>query len=277
MKTFFGASLALVLWFTCASGPETDTIKDGPMEVEVTIPAVSKITSTYEDGLLIQTETLEYGEWGNLLLRTITNSQGELVKEFKGIEYSDNQGAVEEYDAAGKLLSKTVMEFKPTGQVISEELYNADDELMSRSEYSYNEDGQVLSWVVLNGDGVQQAQTNYIYENGLLMKKETADSSGKVVDVFEITRDEASRITSEKRKDMTAGGKTLSSTVYVYEGGQLIREEMRDQNNQIRTQIEFTWDDEGNMTQEIISDRRGIVLQIKNYEYTTVKAVELVY
>jgi YD repeat-containing protein len=52
---------------------------------------------------------------------------------------------------------------------------------------------------------------------------------------------------------------------------------MRDQNNQIRTQIEFTWDDEGNMTQEIISDRRGIVLQIKNYEYTTVKAVELVY
>jgi hypothetical protein len=76
---------------------------------------------------------------------------------------------------------------------------------------------------------------------------------------------------------MTAGGKTLASTVYVYQDDQLIREEMRDQNNQIRTQIEYTWNEAGNVAQEIISDRRGIVLEIKNYEYTTVKAVELIY
>jgi hypothetical protein len=79
---------------------------------------------------------------GELLLRTITNSQGEIVKEFKGVEYSENEGAVEEYNAAGKLLSKTVMVFKPTGQVLSEELYNAKNELVSRSEYSYNEWGK---------------------------------------------------------------------------------------------------------------------------------------
>jgi hypothetical protein len=95
--------------------------------------------------------------------------------------------------------------------------------------------------------------------------------------MFEIQRDEAGRITAEIRQDMTAGGKTLASTVYVYQDDHLIREEMRDQNNQIRTQIEYTWNEAGNVAQEIISDRRGIVLEIKNYEYTTVKAVELIY
>jgi hypothetical protein len=277
MKTLFSAIIALALGFSCAGGAESGLGTQEPMEVVVTVPAVSKIISTYEDGLLIETETLEYGEWGELLQRTITNSQGEIVKVFKGVEYSENEGAVEEYNAAGQLISKTVMVFKPTGQVLSEELYNAKNELVSRSEYSYNDLGQVLTWVVLNGDGVQQAGTNYLYEEGLLVKKETTDASGKVLDMFEIQRDEAGRITAEIRQDMTAGGKTLASTVYVYQDDHLIREEMRDQNNQIRTQIEYTWNEAGNVAQEIISDRRGIVLEIKNYEYTTVKAVELIY
>jgi hypothetical protein len=222
-------------------------------------PFVKTVRVTYPDGFLSGLNEYEYDAQGRLTSDTEKNGSEIMINQKRYAYKPDGGLEITVFDGAGRLKSKAV-QTASEGRVIQEKVFNDKDELQSTSDYKYNEAGQKIQWSI-QGKGTSTTASEYLWTDGRLARITVLDASRNIIKQYLRSFNAAGNLTGEDELD--GKGSLLRKTVYVWQGGNLAREESRTAQDAVLKSTAYSYDPANRLVKSELFNRKGELLEIQ--------------
>ena len=271
-----GAALA-----ACATVPESKApvavVPAGPKTIEVSyeVPLPVKVTSHFADGVTAGSVTSAYDADGYLVKEQTLNANGIVLEEKTG-KRSGTSNQITVTNGSGEVISSHQVSLSASGKILSEKFFDAKGKIQTINEYTYDKADHLILWVAKGSGDDVLAKTEYVYENGLNTLINSYDEKGQKVKIFQNTFDSATGYQTAKKEFEADGTSLTGETDYTFQDGKLVKEVVKNETGSIQRAIDYVLSAKGVPAKETFTDRRGKVVEIKDFEYTFVKKTKLV-
>ena len=224
---------------------------------------VSQETIKYEDGFIDGYRLYEYDNSGHLLKKSQIGSDESVISEEIFIYNSDEVLTRSEFYSSGEMISYSEYTYNGDKNLIEEKFFNPKGELFSVSSYEYDERGRRSKWISGDSGGIPMMYTEYEYKDEQLIRMNYFMPAG---DLEGYTQMEYQGENLALEATYSAEAKLEKKTEYVYNDGLLEKALYYTGKNLIRT-VEYSYDEEGNVSAEKTLNRHGDVIDIVEKEY----------
>lgn len=199
-----------------------------------------------KDGFL--TEELEYKGESNLSKRIVYTLE------------SDNLIVLEQFDGAGKLVSKTNREIQ-NGLLIKDTVRLPNDLVKTIEEFSWDDQQRKILWTVLAQSG-EKVLTSYEYGEYGLQTTRVLDGKGVTVKRFERIYDKGLYI---KEQEFDKSNRLIGETQIEYEGTNIVQENKVSPQGVLLSSFKHMYDESGNCIETTFLDRKGNIVETKKF------------
>lgn len=199
-----------------------------------------------KDGFL--TEELEYKGVSNLSKRIVYTLE------------SDNLIVLEQFDGAGKLVSKTNREIQ-NGLLIKDTVRLPNDLVKTIEEFSWDDQQRKILWTVLAQSG-EKVVTSYEYGEYGLQTTRVLDGKGVTVKRFERIYDKGLYI---KEQEFDKSNRLIGETQIEYEGTNIVQENKVSPQGVLLSSFKHMYDESGNCIETTFLDRKGNIVETKKF------------
>jgi len=220
----------------------------------------------YADGLSASSTLFHYDAKGFLLGEEQMDGKGALVLKKAVVPSSDGrQAVVTSVNSSGEVQAIALNEYDAAGRIVKETLSNAKKEVQSQSEYSYDQQGNLISWITRGQSQMVVAKILYTVRDSLTTSMEIQDPSGQAVKHFDQEFNSAGQITSKTEKDMS--GTVLSRVKFSYENGKLVKEDYLNGDAILQRTIAYVYNEKGQAFRAQFLDRKGKLLETRIQDF----------
>jgi hypothetical protein len=191
--------------------------------------------------------------------------------EYTKIEYKYKKSAheidIKTYDADNNIKKKVVQKCNSADDITEEIEYVSSGDLKSKIIYDYKTSGQLSTQTKFDKNGNMIKFTEYNYNaNNNLIEKTTKSDSIHIIDKFTYKYDDSNNKVEEVK--YTSEGKVKEKYVYKYEGLNRIEEIKYNTDENMGYKVINKYDGSGNKIKRVLysSDGQTIALQV-NYKY----------
>ncbi len=274
-KVFFGAVIALILLFFAGCAGSNAAVqpaatapadKAAAPRVETVNVAMIQKEISYIGEDFLESEKVYTWENNRLTGVVVTDSFGDPIEHIS-YEYLDAENTVKRftYDPDQKLQSLSVSVENADGLLVSRELYNRNEELQTLSEYSYDSEGRRIRWEVKDSSQNLMAYSEYKYEAGIAVRIDTFASDGTLRDYF-IRKVQNGKIMEEESFDQK--GVASGRIEFAYSGDNVVSKTFFRANGSRERIVEFEYDNNGSVVQEVYLRADETVEQVITREFT---------
>ncbi len=207
-----------------------------------------------------------------------------MSKKFKSIKVttiSDLMGIV--FDNSNNSYVSSYKEYDENQNMVLEKDYTVDGNLETFNKYSYNDKNQLIETLFLDDNEEVLESHTFFYENNNLVKEHIHygeneyDDDTDFYDIVEYIYNNDNFLISKRSID--SDGEFNSEKKYFYQGNNKIREEIYGENKTLEVELNFEYDENGNIVNESRIDH---IENVKNtlehlYNEQNLKTATLVY
>ncbi|OQY35450.1 MAG: hypothetical protein B6241_00680 [Spirochaetaceae bacterium 4572_59] len=283
-----GIVLPALFFIACASAPVKDADKAEAPQAEdlssaqaeekpewVTVTEdeffVSQETIQYGDGFIDGYRLYEYDDNGRILKKTHIGSDEAVVSE-ELFYYEDGLLIRSEYISGNEVISQSVFSYDRDKQLVEESFMTPTGELQGVSSYEYDKEGHKIKWISGDSGGIPMMYTEYEYENDKISRISFFLPAGEM-EGYTLLEYEANTLISEAT--YTASSKLEKKTEYVFQDGVMVKSLFYYGKNVSRT-VEFSYDENGNVSEEKTLNRNGDTTDIILKEYVVIPVTKQV-
>jgi len=236
-----------------------------PRIVEEKVFLMTRETTVYPDGSVGDVSTFSYDADTLQVLRRETMDSHKVPLEGTVYEYAEGRLVrTTVKDGVGKLKSQRVSVYSPEGFLETETLSGKDGKTVSVSRFQYDAQGNRTQWSVYDGSKVLLGATNYVFQDGLNVRMDISNASGKQERSVLVEYRDGRRVKESYR---LSSGETEKYTVYAWKDGRLSSESVFRTADQPISRVEYAYDGDGNVRSVRTFDRTGELTQTRNREY----------
>jgi len=196
------------------------------------------------------------------------SASGGLLEQF---EYAINQdrGIVVTKmttDSESRLKNRVVYQYNEKSNLITERLLDSKAKVISSYEFTYDNNGHLISRVIKDRSGIKMAETTYTVDvNGRRLTSVTRDLSQNAISSTQFSYNSQGQLIKEEVTN--AEGRLTSSTVYEWQDGNEVKNELRSADNTVQMRITSEYGNRGELNKKTIDNFQGESKQIMQYEY----------
>jgi len=291
MKKLIYLLFSLLLFWGCASQPETVSVEDTGSEqkvaaaentaeeiadepapvvlIDVQVPHPVKETRFFRDGSVDTWIEYIYEEnTTNLLTKTHFDSDGSVAMSYKFENIDGNQVKREDLDGEGRLSSYETYEYDESTNMVRKTAFDFEGSPQIISEYEWNPEGRISKLSVLDGLRGLLSHVEYSYVDGLLSSSVLFGADGMKINYFEREYDSNKLLIRET--DYTSDGNVEGLVEYTYENGFLVMEAHKNRGGGLIRKYIYENDENGAPVKISLENNKGITLEMveKSYFYT---------